>query len=294
MDETGYRVGGIEADGRLRVERRGSFYDSVLLHRPVLVHTQASGSRARSAGAAVRGVLELAEAQGAGPESLVEVLPEEGLRVDIGAGSPEEVTALGVAVGDGITVPKEFERLGPHRGYGRGVDDRAGCAALIAALHALAPDIAAGRGPAGRLTFVWSVREEVGLEGAKSLAERLDPDEVYAVDTFVSSDSPLERDAFAFAPLGREPSCGPPITRTWRLWSGSGACWPARMRPGSPSSQAWGGVGTTAPRLRGEGRPGCLFPGPVAIPIPPSRSSIPAITRPWSASFSGSPGASPP
>jgi putative aminopeptidase FrvX len=52
--------------------------------------------------------------------------------------------------------------------------------------------------------FAWSVREETGLEGAKALADRLGPNvsRVYAIDTFVSSDSPLESSRFANAKLG--------------------------------------------------------------------------------------------
>ncbi len=48
------------------------------------------------------------------------------------------------------------------------------------------------------------VREEGGLEGAKALAATLGPSvhRVHAVDTFVSSDSPLESRRFAYAPIG--------------------------------------------------------------------------------------------
>jgi putative aminopeptidase FrvX len=52
--------------------------------------------------------------------------------------------------------------------------------------------------------FAWSVREEGGLEGAKALAHELGPSvgRVYAIDTFVSSDSPIESSRFADAKLG--------------------------------------------------------------------------------------------
>jgi putative aminopeptidase FrvX len=48
------------------------------------------------------------------------------------------------------------------------------------------------------------VREEGGLLGAKAVAAGLGPSvhRVHAVDTFVSSDSPLESHRFAYAPLG--------------------------------------------------------------------------------------------
>jgi len=58
------------------------------------------------------------------------------------------------------------------------------------------------------VTFVWSTREEIGLVGAAALAKRLaaegrTPDYVFAVDTIVSSDSPLESKRFADVQLGK-------------------------------------------------------------------------------------------
>ena len=50
--------------------------------------------------------------------------------------------------------------------------------------------------------------EEVGLKGAAAAAERManegnTPDFVFAIDTFVSSDSPLESKRFADAEIGK-------------------------------------------------------------------------------------------
>jgi putative aminopeptidase FrvX len=54
--------------------------------------------------------------------------------------------------------------------------------------------------------FAWSVEEEVGLNGAQELARRLKGvAEVHAIDTFVSSDSPIESERFAGARLGHGP-----------------------------------------------------------------------------------------
>jgi putative aminopeptidase FrvX len=55
-----------------------------------------------------------------------------------------------------------------------------------------------------RVIFIWSVREEIGLEGAKAAANALGlrAARVHAIDTFVSSDSPLEPVNFGLAPLG--------------------------------------------------------------------------------------------
>ena len=77
-----------------------------------------------------------------------------------------------------------------------------GDTALISAVWALGPNL-----KDRDVTFVWSTGEELGLVGAGKLAARLategkEPDYVFAVDTFVSSDSPLESKRFGDAKLG--------------------------------------------------------------------------------------------
>jgi putative aminopeptidase FrvX len=98
-----------------------------------------------------------------------------------------------------VTGVKHAALLAGTRFTARSIDDRVGCTALLLALRAIDP---------AKLThkviFVWSVREEIGLEGAAALAASLGTSvhRVYAVDTFVSSDSPLETQRFAYAPIG--------------------------------------------------------------------------------------------
>jgi endoglucanase len=96
-------------------------------------------------------------------------------------------------------MPKEFVRLAGTRATGRSFDDRVGSTAQVLAVRRLNP---------ARLkhtvVFIWSVREEIGLEGARVAADALGlrPLRVHAIDTFVSADSPLELKNFALAPLG--------------------------------------------------------------------------------------------
>jgi putative aminopeptidase FrvX len=78
-----------------------------------------------------------------------------------------------------------------------------GCAALVEAVRALGPEL-----PGRDVTFIWSTEEETGLKGAAAAAEHMAkegraPDFVFAIDTFVSSDSPLESKRFADAEIGK-------------------------------------------------------------------------------------------
>jgi putative aminopeptidase FrvX len=196
MDEIGYEVKRIEDDGRLQVEVLGGGYTQYFLGHVVLVHKK-DGSR-------TGGVLELPS----GWEKPDFEWPmssrsmDEPARVYVGTQSKKDTEELGIATGDFITVPKEYRELLGTRASARSFDDRVGCAALIAAANAIGPEL-----PGRDVTFVWSTREEIGLEGAAAFAEQAakegrSPGFVFAIDTFVSSDSPLESKRFADAKIG--------------------------------------------------------------------------------------------
>ncbi len=197
MDEIGYEVKKIEDDGRLQVEVLGGGYTQYFLGHTVLVHKK-DGSR-------TGGVLELPSGwEKAGFEwPMSSRSMDEPARVYVGTQSKKETEELGIAVGDFVTIPKEYRELLGTRANARSFDDRLGCAALIAAANAIGPEL-----PGRDVTFVWSTREEIGLEGAAAFAEQgakenRVPDFVFAIDTFVSSDSPLESKRFADAELGK-------------------------------------------------------------------------------------------
>ncbi|MCJ7774425.1 MAG: M20/M25/M40 family metallo-hydrolase, partial [Desulfobacterales bacterium] len=104
----------------------------------------------------------------------------------------------GVSVGDTITIRKEIVELSDELLASRAVDDRAGCAAMLsAALHI---DWTKIKGKT--VSFAWDVQEEIGLNGASRLAETMDVDYVFPVDTFVSSDGPFDSQRYAYIPLG--------------------------------------------------------------------------------------------
>lgn len=197
MDEIGYEVKKIEEDGRLLVGLLGGGYSEYFLGHVVLIHN--------SDGTSAGGVLELPTGWDQpgfewphGPRS-----SGEPIHAYVGTRTAKETEQLGIKVGDWITIPKEYRPLLGTRASARSFDDRVGCAALIEAVRALGPNL-----PGRDVTFIWSTEEEVGLKGAAAAAERLAkeghaPDFVFAIDTFVSSDSPLELKRFADAEIGK-------------------------------------------------------------------------------------------
>jgi putative aminopeptidase FrvX len=106
---------------------------------------------------------------------------------------------LGVAEGNQVIFKKKLVELAPDIMSARAVDDRAGCAALLGA----ALQIDWTKIKRKTITFAWDVEEEIGLVGAQALSKILKPDYVFAIDTFVSTDSPLENKRFGNAILGQ-------------------------------------------------------------------------------------------
>ncbi|HET9212708.1 MAG TPA: M20/M25/M40 family metallo-hydrolase [Thermoanaerobaculia bacterium] len=186
MDEVGFRVEQVLPDGRLRLQTRGGLIPSVWEAQAALVH----GDRGP-----VPAIFEPREDWWTATEGILAEPPT----VYLGVSSAREAEALGVHAGSTVTMPKRMLRIGPHRVLARGFDDRVGSAALLLALRRIDPAKLHRR-----VIFAWSVEEEVGLNGAQELARRLKGvAEVHAVDTFVSSDSPIESKRFAEARLGR-------------------------------------------------------------------------------------------
>jgi putative aminopeptidase FrvX len=197
LDEIGYQVRSIEPDGRLLMDVLGGGYTEYFLGHVMLLH--------RAEGRTVGGVLELPikwDQPGFewphGPRAM-----DEPVHMYVGTHSAEETQKLGIKVGDWATVPKKYRALIGTRANARSFDDRVGCAALIEAVKTLGPNLGDRQ-----VTFIWSTEEEVGLKGAAAAAERMakegnSPDFVFAIDTFVSSDSPIESKRFANAELGK-------------------------------------------------------------------------------------------
>ena len=195
MDEIGFGVKSISKDGRLEVEWRGGGELSFFAGHPALVHLANGGD--------LDAIMEMPNGWDTPAFKWPAESSDTALRVDVGARTPGEVAKLGIKVGDTITIPKEYRPLIGTRANGRAFDDRVGDTALISAVWALS-------GPLKDrdVTFVWSTGEELGLVGAAKLAKRLfaeghEPDYVFAVDTFVSSDSPIESKRFADAEIGK-------------------------------------------------------------------------------------------
>jgi putative aminopeptidase FrvX len=189
MDEVGFEVAGVLADGRAALATRGGAVVTAWEGRPAYAHFDPG-------------------ADGRAPESLRGVFVP---RDTASRKSPGALTAWfgldsatlvgrGVRPGTAVLGYKRAQRLGGARVNARSSDDRTGSTALLTAVRRVDPAALPHKA-----VFVWSVREEGGLNGARAFGavHGASLKRVYAVDTFVSSDTPLESPHFAFAPLGK-------------------------------------------------------------------------------------------
>jgi putative aminopeptidase FrvX len=209
LDEIGFVVTHVTHAGMVSVAPLGGFYPSLWEGQPALAHLEASAAAGAAGSRCAGHLISGGRADGASvgrsalaglfvPREHATTKQPDSLSVWFGIDSAG-LAACGVTAGVRISGHKVASRLGDTRFTARSLDDRVGCTALLLALRALDPTKLAHK-----VIFVWSVREEVGLEGAAAAAHTFGKStrRVYAIDTFVSSDSPLENHRFAYAPIG--------------------------------------------------------------------------------------------
>jgi putative aminopeptidase FrvX len=188
MDEVGYLVRSIEKDGTVALTPQGGFNGAAWEGQPAMLYLDRPAGAASLAGVFI-------------PRERAKLRRPDAVTAWFGMDSTALVVH-GVRPGLVVVAHKRGERLATTRFTARALDDRAGDTALILALASIDP---------AKLThkviFVWSVEEEIGLFGAAAVARHIGTSvhHVYAIDTFVSSDTPLESHTFAFAPLGDGP-----------------------------------------------------------------------------------------
>jgi putative aminopeptidase len=175
LDQMGFVVRKVEPSGLIRVERQGGVPERALPAQAVVLCTDDGD---------VPGVIGIKSHHATTPEEKYRVIPYQDLSIDAGFASKAEAEAAGVHIGTPVTyLPRALELAG-GRIAGTAVDDRAGCAALLA-LAAARKDKA---GPT--LHLVWSVQEEHNLRGILPAATRLAPDIAIAVDLMLACDTP--------------------------------------------------------------------------------------------------------
>lgn len=192
MDEIGFMVRLVTDDGFIKFLPLGGWFDQVLLGQRVLVKT----SRGDLAGVIGSKPPHLLPA-----EERTKVVEKKNMYIDIGATSKKEVEKAGVRVGDPIVPDSRFTVLAGGKTYlAKAFDDRVGCALLVEALEALSR-----RSPPGAVHGAATVMEEIGLRGAKTCAELVDPDVAVVLESGIAGDVPGIKPEESTTKLGKGP-----------------------------------------------------------------------------------------
>jgi len=194
IDEIGLQVTHLDEKGFLFVGEIGGWDPQVLVGQHVTLLSR-SGD--------VPGVIGKKAIHLMSAEEREKASKTKELWVDVGASSREEVTELGIRVGDPIVLSQGMVRLAGGRIASRAIDNRIGAFVVLEALRLLAEDL-----PVAEATAVATSQEEIGYSGggARTSAYALEPDVAIVVDVTFSTDVPdIEKKELGEHSLGGGP-----------------------------------------------------------------------------------------
>lgn len=175
MDEIGMMVRYVDEKGFILFSYLGGVFDQTTLSQRVIIH----GSKGD-----VVGVIGMKPPHLMNLEERKKVVTREQMFIDIGASSAEEVKALGIEIGDCITWLGPYQELSNDLFCGKALDNRVLLALMIETFKNTKPN--------APLICVASVREEVGLQGARTSAFGISHD--YPITLGISLDIALAGD----------------------------------------------------------------------------------------------------
>ncbi|MFC3883183.1 M42 family metallopeptidase [Bacillus songklensis] len=192
LDEVGFMVTQIDDKGFIRFQTVGGWWSQVMLAQRVTVVTKKGD---------VTGVIGSKPPHILSPDARKKPVEIKDMFIDIGASSRDEAMEWGVRPGDQVVPYFEFTVLNNEKMLlAKAWDNRIGCAIAIDVLKQLKdadhPNIVYGVG---------TVQEEVGLRGAKTSANFIQPDIGFGVDVGIAGDTPGVSEKEAMGKMGKGP-----------------------------------------------------------------------------------------
>ena len=176
MDELGGLLRRVTPDGFVSMQMLGGWLDQALAgQRWVIIGNKGP----------VHAVSSIRDIHLATTEERSALIKRDQVFLDVGAKSPAEVAALGIAPGDPIVPDSPFQDMNGTGNYaGKAWDDRVGCAVLLMAMERLK-----STGHPNQIYFVATVQEEIGLRGARAATAIVKPDIGIAIEGGVTGDA---------------------------------------------------------------------------------------------------------
>ncbi|GIN57675.1 peptidase M28 [Lederbergia ruris] len=183
MDEVGFMVTQITDNGMIRFQTIGGWWNQVMLAQRVQVVTETNK---------IDGVIGsipphlLTEAQRKKPMDVKNML------IDVGADDRKDAEKMGIKPGQMIVPVCPFTPLAnPKKIMAKAWDNRYGCGLSIELLKELQ-----GEDLPNRLYSGATVQEEVGLRGAATAANMIQPDLFFALDASPANDASGDKNEF--------------------------------------------------------------------------------------------------
>ena len=190
MDEVGFMTKLITPEGYLKFVSLGGWIHSQLPSQRVIVHTHKGD---------LIGVVGSKAPHLMSEEERKRPLDKKALFVDIGAKDKKDAEKLGVRPGDPIIPDSPFAVMAnPDYILAKAWDDRIGCAIFIEVINALK-----NKKHPNTVYGVGTVQEEVGLRGARTSANKVNPDVALVCDVGLAQDYPGGEKALGI--LGKGP-----------------------------------------------------------------------------------------
>ncbi|MEC3882847.1 M42 family metallopeptidase [Halobacillus sp. HZG1] len=192
LDEVGFMVTRIDDNGYIYFQTVGGWWSQVMLAQRVTIMTRQGD---------LTGVIGSKPPHILPPEQRKKAVDIKDMFIDIGASSREEAMEFGVKPGDSVVPYFEFTQMKNEKMLlAKAWDNRIGCAIAIEVLKQLKgekhPNIVYGVG---------TVQEEVGLRGARTSANVINPDIAFGVDVGIAGDTPGVSDKDASSKMGEGP-----------------------------------------------------------------------------------------
>ncbi len=194
MDEVGFVITGIEKEsGYLTFAPLGGWFDQVLLGHRVTVRTRKGD---------VTGIIASKPPHLLTSEEREKVVKLDSMFIDIGASSKEAAEKdFGVRVGDPAAPLSQFTMVkGKNVVMGKAFDDRVGTFVGLEVLKRLKTEKV--QHP-NTVFIAGTVQEEVGLRGAQTVANMVEPDVAFALEVDIAGDVPGIRPQEAPTRMGK-------------------------------------------------------------------------------------------
>ena len=172
MDEIGLMVKHITKEGYVYFIKVGGIDDRVLSGQRVII---------KSVKGDCLGIIGAKPPHLQKDEDRKKPLKYEDMFIDIGCSTKEEAQGK-IELGDMVIFEPNSGVLNGNLYYGKAIDDRIGCYALIKIMEKLKVE--------AQVYAVATVQEEVGLKGARTSAFKINPDFALAIDTNTAGDTP--------------------------------------------------------------------------------------------------------